>query len=406
MMRRNTANWKRLILQLRVLSKNEIRKGRSSMKASFYYPMMATGRSRQGRADKMGIVIEDWVMEIPEASKEDAPVAMYVCPDGKPTFPIRLHDGVLYRAFPTEEGTSLEQDGGLRVGGISRRIARLLGNRMQNDLLAGRARQSYYPDGISASQVVHDMQNGTCHFTQWRKPDGHFVIDEEAMAEANWWRSVAEEAAGCLLVIDGTLWERCEEPVYKIAVRASPGVDVLGGRPIAAANRKALLANTDPNDRLFSALEYELALDAKATTEQYRKPASKENADYIEVFIDEAVQYQSAEGELLRLARLLIEDVERLIASAARQAAVKWSGGFPIALIAAWNDVRSEELGVNLPGGTDRLEAAVLNLVAQMAPFDANSIGSLRDEDVEALLSRWQDREITLDSIPFTLATP
>ncbi|MCZ7861179.1 hypothetical protein O9X98_07135 [Agrobacterium salinitolerans] len=376
------------------------------MKASFYYPMMGTGRTKQGRADKTGVVVGDWVIDIPEASGEDAPVALYVCPDGKPTFGIRWHDGVHYRAFPTEEGISREQDGGLRVGGMTRRIARILGNKMQNDLIKGGARQSYYPDGISAAHVVNDMQNGTCQFAQWRRPDGHFVFDEEGLEEAERWRALAEEAAGCLLVVDGTLWERCDEPVYKIASRASPGVDVLGGRPIAAMKRQPLLADTDPDDRLFNALEYELALDAKAKTEQYRKPGSKVDSDFIEVFLPEAVQYQSDEGELRRLARLLVEDVERGIADATRKATTKWSGNFPIALIAAWNDVRNAEHGVDLPGGLDRLETAVVSLVVQMSPFDANPIGCLRDEDVEALLSRWQDREITLDSAPYGLAKP
>ena len=380
------------------------------MKASFYYPMMGTGRARQGRVDKMGIVIGDWVMDVHEVSAEDAPVALNVCPDGKPAFEIRWYDGELYRAFPTGEGINREQDGRLRVRGMTQRFERLLGDQMQNDIFKTRLRQSYYPDtAIASAQIITELQYGTCGLGErslFNRPEGHFIFDEEGLEEAERWRALAEEAAGCLLVVDGTLWERCEEPVYKIATRASPGVDVLGGHPIAATKRQHLLANTDPDDRLFNALEYELALEAKATTERYRKPASKVDSDYIDVFVPEAVQYRSAEGELRRLARLLIEDVERGIADATKKGTTKWSGSFPIALIAAWNDVRNAEIGFERPGGPEYLETAVLSLVAQMSPFDANSIGCLRDEDVEALLSRWQDREITLDSIPYALAKP
>ncbi|MCV9964970.1 hypothetical protein OIU34_24040 [Pararhizobium sp. BT-229] len=372
------------------------------MKASFYYPMMGTGRTRQGRTEKMGLVIGDWTVEVPEATTEDAPVALYVCPDGKPTYGIRWHDGALYRAFPTGEGIVREADGGLRVIGLTRRLERFLGNRMQEEIINGRSRQSYYPDGIASSHIVNDLQNGNCKLGEnWTRPDGYFVFDDDGMVEAEYWRALAEQAAGCLLLVDGTLWERCEEPVYKIATRASPGVDVIGGRPIAATKRVPILADTDPDDRLFNALEYELALDAKATAKEYKKPGCKEDSDFIEVFVPQAVQYQSAEGEMRRLARLLIEDVEREMADATKNRTTKWSDRFPVALIAAWNDVRNAELGFDLPGGHDRTEEAVMALVAQMAPFNARPQGCLRDEDVEALLSRWHDREISLDSVAY-----
>lgn len=39
--------------------------------------------------------------------------------------------------------------------------------------------------------------------------------------------------------------------------------------------------------------------------------------------------------------------------------------------------------------------------MVQMAPFNARTHGCLRDEDVEALLSRWHDREISFDSVAY-----
>lgn len=375
------------------------------MKVRFHYPMMGTGRSKQGRSDKMGVVVAEWVAEIPEATVEDAPVALYVCPDGERTFGMRWYDGALYRAFPTGEGLEREADG-IRVIGLTRRLEKFLGDRMRYDIFRGRLRPSYYPDGIASSTVVNDLQNRNCGLGAWTRPDGQFAFDDDGLAEAETWRSLAEEAAECLLSVDGTIWERCEEPVYKIATRASPGVDVLGGRPLAATKRVPILAETDPDDRLFNALEYELALDAKETAKEYKKPGCKENSDFIEVFVPQAVQFQSAEGEMRRLARLLIEDVERELAGAAKNKTFKWSDHFPVALIAAWNDVRNAELGFELPGGHERIEEAVMALVAHMTPFNARPLGCLRDEDVEALLSRWQDREISLDGVAYVNYRP
>lgn len=370
------------------------------MKVRFHYPMVGSGRSKQGRSDKIGIVVADWVADIPETNGQDAPVAFYVCPDGKPTFGIRWFEGALYRAFPTGEGMEREADG-VRVIGLSRRLERFVGNQMQRDILEGRPRQAYYPEGIAHSQVVHDLQNGNGGLGKWLKPEGQFTFDEDGLVEAETWRLRAEEAAGCLLSVDGAIWERCEEPVYRIATRASPGVDVLGGRPIAATKRVPILENTDPDDRLFNALEYELALDAKEEAKDYKKPGCKENSDFIEVFVPQAVQYQSAEGEMRRLARLLVEDVEREMADATKNKTTKWSDRFPVALIAAWNDVRNAELSFELPGGHDRMEEAVMALVVHMTPFNARTQVCLRDEDVEALLSRWQDREISFDSVAY-----
>jgi hypothetical protein len=377
------------------------------MKASFHYPMIGYGRSRQGRSDKMGIVVGEWTLDIPETTKADTPVALYVCPFDKPTYPVCWHDGAHYRPFPTSEEIIQETDGTLRIKGLTRRLETMLGNRMQDEIVfQKRTRQSYFPDGISAPQVVHDLQGGIGGLGEnWARPDGQFAFDDEGLVEAERWRALAEEAAGCLLLIDGNLWEKCEEPIYKIAARSSPGIDLLGGRPIAATPRKPVLANTEPYDRLFNALEYEMALDAKAETEKYSKPGCKEESGFIEVFVPQAVQYQSAEGEFRRLARLLVQDVESEMSAAAKKSPNNWSDRLSVSMIGAWNEVRSAEHCFNLPGGPERLEEAVLALVDTLRPFDAR-MHVLRDEDVEALLSRWQDREIAVDSIPFLSAAP
>lgn len=254
--------------------------------------------------------------------------------------------------------------------------------------------------------MVHDLQGGKADLGEnWTRPDGQFVFDEDGLVEAEWWRALAEDAAGCLLLVDGKLWEKCEEPIYRIAARASPGVDLLGGRPIAATIRKPILSNTETYVRLFNALEYEMALDAKAQTEKYRKPGCKETSGFIEVFVPQAVQYQSAEGELRRLARLLVQDVEHEMREAAMSAEANWSDRISVSKIAAWNEVRSAENCFELPGGPERLEEAVVALVDILKPFDWR-MRVLRDEDVEALLSRWQDREIAVDSIPFMSTSP
>jgi hypothetical protein len=372
------------------------------MKVSFSYPMLGNGRAKQGRTNKVGVVVGEWTLDALEVAAGEAPVAFYVCPDGKETYAIRWHDGMLYRKFPVNEGGAVEAEGGLLVKGITRRLERLLGNALQNDITRGASRQGYHPEGIAAAAVVNALQNGDIPLKEdWSRPDGSFVFDDAGLIEAERWRELAEEAAGCLLAIDGTLWERCEEPIYKIATRASPGVDVLGGRPIAAMNNISFISYTYADHRLFSALEHDLALDAKAKSEPYRKVGLKEVSDYIEVFIPQAVSYQSADGELRRLVRLLIEDVEREIAMTARTGNPKWSDRLPVPLIETWTDVRKAEVGLDLPGGHDRAEEAVLKLVALMRPFDARKQGSLRDEDVDELLSRWQDREIALESVRY-----
>jgi hypothetical protein len=344
-------------------------------------------------------------MDITETTSEEAPIAFRVYPDGKPAFPISWHDGAHYRPFPTSEG--FKSDGTLLIAGLTRRLETMLGNKMQDEIaLQKKARQSYYPDGISTPDVVHDLQGGMADLGKnWTRPDGQFVFDEDGLVEAERWRCLAEEAAGCLLMIDGTLWEKCEEPIYRIAARASPGVDLLGGRTIAATIRKPILSHAEPYVRLFNALEYDMALDAKAATEKYRKPGCKEQSGFIEVFLPQAVQYQSAEGELRRLARLLVQDVEHEIREAAMGAGANWSDAMSVSKVAAWNEVRSAENCVELPGGPERLDEAVMALVDILKPFDWR-MRVLRDEDVEALLSRWHDREIAVESIPFMAARP
>ncbi|MCS4089401.1 hypothetical protein [Rhizobium sp. BK176] len=372
------------------------------MKASFHYPMMGSGRSRQGRSDKIGIVVGEWTLDIPETTKEDTPVALYVCPHEKPTYPVCWYDGAHYRPFQTSEGIIQQADGSLRIKGLTRRLETLLGNRMQEEItFLKRPRQSYYPDGISSPDVAHDLQGGKADLGEnWTRPDGHFVFDEDGMVEAARWRALAEEAAGCFLMVDGKLWEKCDEPIYRIAARASPGVDLLGGGPLAGMIRKPILSNTESYVRLFNALEYEMALDAKALTEKYRKPGCKEQSGFIEVFVPQAVRYQSAEGELRRLARLLVQDLEHEMRQGSQSGAANWSDVLSVSKIAAWNEVRMAENCFDFPGGPERLEEAVVALVDILKPFDYR-MRVLRDEDVEALLSRWQDREIAVDSIPF-----
>jgi hypothetical protein len=370
------------------------------MKVKFHYPMLGTGRSKQGRVDKMGVVIGEWVADIPEATSEEAPVAIIVCPDGKTSFDIRWYGGALYRAFPAGRDTERENDT-IILSGLTSRLERFLGNRMQNDIFAGTSRQSYYPEGISASTVVSDLQQGKCGIGYWKRPDGQFSFDDDGVVEAETWRAMAEDAADCLISIGGAIWEKCEEPIYKIATRASPGVDVLGGRVIAASPRNPILGETDPDDRLFNALEYELALHAKETAKDYQKDNCKEQSDYIEVLIPQAIQYQSAEGEMLRLARFLIEDVEREIAEATKTRATKWSDRFSISLINAWNEVRNAEIGFDLPGGHDKLEETVIALLSQISPLNERKTGCLRDEDAQAMISRWQDREICLEGVAY-----
>ncbi|MBY3433521.1 hypothetical protein HFN89_05110 [Rhizobium laguerreae] len=370
------------------------------MKASFFYPMIGSGQTRLGRTDKIGMVIGRWTVEVQETTTEETPVALCVFRDGKQSYGVRWYEGAHYRSFPTEEGVVQEQDGGLRVIGLTKRLETFLGNRMQEDIFRGKSRQSYYPDGIASAQTVTLLQSGICGLdANWHRPDDHFVFDEEGMSEAERWRALAEQAASCLLIVDGTLWEKCEEPIYKIATRASPGIEILGGRPLAATRREPILANTDADDRLFNALEYELALDAKAKAEKYRKQACKEETAYIDVFVPQAVRYQSAEGELRRLARLLVQEVEFEIAAATKKSAINWSHLLSTSVIGAWNEVRCAENCFDLPGGQERLEEAVTAIVDILKPLDAR-MNILRDEDVHDLLSRWQDREISVESIP------
>jgi hypothetical protein len=254
--------------------------------------------------------------------------------------------------------------------------------------------------------VASDFQGGKGDLGEnWTRPVGQFVFDEDGLIEAEQWRALAEEAAGCFLMIDGKLWEKCDEPIYSIAARASPGIDLLGGRPIAGMVRKPLLSNIDSYVRLFNALEYEMALDAKALTEKYRKPGCKEQSGFIEVFVPQAVQYQSEGGELRRLARLLVQDLEHEIRQAAMSASPNWSDAVSVSKIAAWNEVRSAEHCFGLPGGPERLEEAVVALVDILKPFDWR-MRVLRDEDVDALLSRWQDREIVVESNTFMAVGP
>lgn len=119
------------------------RRDEQIMRASFHYPMMGTGRSRQGRSDKTGIVVGEWTLDIAETTKADTPVAFFVCPHEEPTYPVCWHDGAHYRPFPTSEGIIQQADGTLRIKGLTRRLEALLGNKMQDEIVfQKKARQS------------------------------------------------------------------------------------------------------------------------------------------------------------------------------------------------------------------------------------------------------------------------
>jgi hypothetical protein len=374
------------------------------------YPVMAKGTPKGSRNERIGIVYEEMEIEVPEVSGYEAPLAMIVRrPDDErdnrfrgevETREVRFFDGKLYVAAVYEGKAGRPVAKALTpLARITDRLTDLVVTTVEADMTYNTKSADYWP---LAGKTIAMMKKASTNLrTEILIEGGQFQFSEDDRAAAELHRDRARKVQDGLLVIDGVLWEECDEPVYVVSTKSSPGLEVWGTRPVTASisSHFALSGYVEPYVRVFNAAEHDLAQAANALAEPYRKPQAFEPRDHIEVFLPEAVTYPAAERELDRLARYLVTDVSRSLRGIANRGGDSWMETVPTALLTAWTKVRDivkayDPLRGRVP---EELEPAVETLVAQMDRHGKTYRNWVSEEDIEQLLGRWQDRNIDVE---------
>ena len=387
------------------------------MRATIVYPVLGRGIPRNARNEKTGLVFEEIEFDVAEVSGDEAPVAFLVTksgetmgsmPEEKP-LRIRSFEGSLYRS--TAGNPRYGQDYCQRMelpgfGEITARLCEQAITAVEVEAFGGVGAE-YWP--ISA-RTIKDYNRTAIGLVTHRRPADAFVFTDEGAGEAEQWRAKARRLTDGFLMVDGELWERCDEPVYSVSTRSSPGIEVVGGGPVTAFGSSHFKFHgfVQPSVRVFTALEYDLALEARERAEPFRKPGVHDMDDHIEVLLPEAVCYPAAERELDRLARDLVEDVSRAVEAGTKRFGWQWFGGMPGDVLSAWTEVRDivhsyDPLEATVP---DELEGAVERLAAGLkreSALDGVQLSTrVTEDDYRSLMGRWQDREI---DVPVAMAT-
>lgn len=384
------------------------------MKAKMTYPVLAKGIPKGARNLRTGLVFEDMEFDIPEVSDADAPVALAIhAPENQTEFPeerplrIRFHDGKHYRLAQNHQRFSKDYNDRMGLPGFAEITNRLL-NTILSEVKAmtyGGAEPDYWP--VSARKIK-EYNRAAIGLVTHRKPAEAFTITEEGFRTAKRWRDAAERATECLLVVDGELWEQCDEPVYSVDTKSSPGVMVTGGTPLAAFGSSHFRFHgfATPSLQVFNAAEHELAVAAKERAEPFRRIHAGEAADFIEVLRPEAVTYPAAERELDRLARYMIDDFAGAVENGTKQYRGNWFRRVPSAVLTAYTAVKDivdgyDPFKTSVP---EELEPAVERLKSELDRVDQIDGVPLRervtDAEYEALMGRYQDRDIEMRFSP------
>ena len=385
------------------------------MRATLIYPVIAKGTPKGARNQKNGLLFEEMSFDIPEVTADEAPIAMLVRQEHDPysrfkkenPIRVRYHDGKLYISTDNHPRFRKECADRLRLPGLAEITHRLCDQAIvsiENTL----DKTEFWP--ISSKSIVkYKVDDGAINLTRNRQEQDAFAISEDGLERAEHWRGQARDTQNGLLVIDGELWETCDEPVYSVAMRASRGIKVRGASPttVLASMHFMFHGLVNSDVRVFNALEHDIAVAAKekAIPDRPRYDA-RETDDHIDVLIPEAVSYPAAEREMDRLARYLVDNFGRSIKDGCVQRGDIWFSSIPSSLLTAWCQLRDiveryRPLADKVP---ESLEPTVETYLQELARrnnghLGFSLLGSLTQQDIDELYARWQDREIIFDPI-------
>nr|WP_250807566.1 hypothetical protein [Neorhizobium tomejilense] len=372
------------------------------MRLNLSYPVMARGTPKGARNERIGVWSEQIELDVREVSRFEAPVAMIVTKTLEDiTDPwlaavqrkeVISNDGRLYVQVPRLSGEPANLDL------ITKRLSELLITTVMAQVGSTTKSADYWP--VPGKEIALCAKSGIREFAA---SEEDFVVADDDMPTAELYRERARQVADGLLLVDGELWEECDEPVYTVATKASPGIEVSGAQPITASTSThfRFAGYVEPYVRVFNANEYDMALAAKELAENYRKVLAFEPRDFIEVILPEAVTYPAAERELDRLARYLVADFSRIVKRNTAQQGEAWFENVPTPLLSAWSEVRDIVKGYDPQKAAvpDELEDAVERLLDQSNRYGRKFRDWVSDDDVAQLLSRWQDRDIDINPV-------
>lgn len=382
------------------------------MKVTIRHPAFVRAKTKGGRVARPSVVLPEAEFNISDLDSRQAPVAFTVRKTiyGRPVVrEVRAFSGGLYLRVKKENSYSQSQGpetldelvAAVSTGPLNRKGFLLPIIEKVRSGMRGADGETILPSGIYNGLSYHDLPDDHALVADAIKLTDQIVIDDEVRAEISAWHAVAQGYIDEYIAVDGSIYERCGEPVYELH------------QSIYSANLEvhyleAGQANGPTTQITFAATSRAEALEALEVAKSRIDPEKEQgyNGDtgvHIEVADESYVNWRAEERDFDRFARAF----ERTFNSGIDDLRERKNIFIPRAVYDAWLDLRDllstyEKMSGTIPEELEGVLSIAIdtwrgfqkqigdNICSKKAP----SVGT-----VDTLFQRFADRPIDMGSV-------
>jgi hypothetical protein len=345
---------------------------------------------------RMAVLTGTVDVDIQHLSDTQAPVALLVH-KGDKTNEIRSHDGDLYRPLwrsaADDADAKLETMFANPLGGGHHRYTSMA---ITHEL--ARKTMKEWPPGIAAA-IEKDADPRNPAVVIAGEALDRVDFDMDALATIERWKDRTAALASAFIVVDGKVWEKTVEPMYRVTLGTSYA------SPVTLSDSDPYSAGSHIDDAHFFSVADRAAMERFYLDNAVEPVASALDGLHVDVLRPELIRPVSAELEFERFARAVAHDVTDFIIYRAKKDPESIQEHDPEFML-AWSRLKAALARTTAYSGDcsafeDETTGLVEALAIHRTPYGGFPLlRSMTEASIAAGMSRWTARPIGVDYMP------